>query len=92
TGMVEPCPLIEVSGPPRERGRQYGAAAAARIRRGLEVYGAQLDDLALNGDSIVRLVGEFLPTIAAFEASYIDEMHGIAEGAAVAFEDIVLLN
>lgn len=90
--MVEPCPLIEVSGPPRERGRQYGAAAAARIRRGLEVYGAHLDDLALNGESIAAIVGEFLPTIAAFDASYIDEMRGIAEGAGVTFEDIVLLN
>jgi hypothetical protein len=24
TPMIEPFPLIEVSGPPRERGRQYG--------------------------------------------------------------------
>lgn len=90
--MVEPCPLIEISGPPRERGRQYGAAAVARIRRGLDVYGAHLGELALGDTSIASLVAEFLPTIAAFDASYIDEMRGIAEGAGVAFEDIVLLN
>jgi hypothetical protein len=28
TPMIEPFPLIEVSGPPRERGRQYGLAHA----------------------------------------------------------------
>ncbi len=90
--MVEPCPLIEISGPPRERGRQYGAAAVARIRRGLDVYGAHLGDMALNQAAIAGLVGEFLPTIAAFDATYIEEMRGIAEGAGVSFEDIVLLN
>jgi isopenicillin-N N-acyltransferase like protein len=31
--MVEPFPLIEISGPPHERGRQYGQKAADRIAR-----------------------------------------------------------
>jgi isopenicillin-N N-acyltransferase-like protein len=29
--MVAPFPLIEIAGPPRERGRQYGRQAAARL-------------------------------------------------------------
>ena len=33
--VIEPFPLIEVSGPPRERGRQYGQQAATRIARGV---------------------------------------------------------
>ena len=31
--MVEPFPLIEISGPPRERGREYGQKAAGRIKK-----------------------------------------------------------
>ena len=41
--MAEPFPLVEVSGPPRERGRQYGHQAAARIHLGVEHYTAAAD-------------------------------------------------
>ena len=40
---IPECPLIEVSGPPRERGRQYGEQAKARILRGIEHYSGQLE-------------------------------------------------
>ena len=33
-----PFPLIELSGSPRERGRQHGQAAPDRIKRGIEMY------------------------------------------------------
>ncbi|MDQ8729258.1 C45 family peptidase [Bradyrhizobium sp. LHD-71] len=90
--MVEPFPLIEISGAPRERGRQYGRQAADRIRKGTLHYVAQLKELSLDRDGIAVLVREYLPVIEAFEPTYIEEMHGIAEGAAIPFEDIVLLN
>ena len=35
---------------------------------------------------------DYLPVIEAFEPTYLEEMHGIAEGAGVPFEDVVLLN
>ena len=35
---------------------------------------------------------DYLPVIEAFEPTYVEEMHGIAEGAGVPFEDVVLLN
>ncbi|MEJ1974691.1 MAG: hypothetical protein WDN49_00290 [Acetobacteraceae bacterium] len=46
--MVQPCPLIEVSGAPYARGRQHGAQAADRIRRGVSHYTAQLKALDLD--------------------------------------------
>ena len=46
--MIEPFPLVEIEGPPRERGRQYGRQAATRIARGVEYYAEQLRP-ALNG-------------------------------------------
>jgi isopenicillin-N N-acyltransferase-like protein len=90
--MVEPFPLIEISGPPRERGRQYGQKAAGRIKKGTTHYFAQLKELSLDAKGVAELVRDYLPVIEEFEPSYIEEMRGIAEGADVPFEDVVLLN
>ena len=90
--MIEPFPLIEVSGPPRERGRQYGEQAAARIARGVEHYAGQLARTSLGWAGIRGLVTDYLPHIERFEPAYVDEMRGIAEGAGLDFEAIVLLN
>jgi isopenicillin-N N-acyltransferase-like protein len=87
-----PFPLIEVAGPPRERGRQYGRAAAGRIRLGVEHYTAQLGAAAFTWPAVRELVHRYLPTIEAFEPAYVEEMCGIAEGAGLEFEAIVLLN
>jgi isopenicillin-N N-acyltransferase-like protein len=90
--MVEPFPLIEISGPPHERGLQYGQKAADRIRKGTSHYFAQLKELDLDSAGLSALVRDYLPVIEAFEPTYIEEMRGIAEGANVPFEDIALLN
>ena len=39
-----------------------------------------------------RLIGRFAAEIAGFGAHYLDEMRGIAEGAGVSLDDIVLVN
>src|SRR5262245_17957767 len=90
--MIEAFPLIEVSGPPRERGRQYGRQAATRIARGIEHYAAQLARSSFGWDGIRSTVSDYLPRIEGFEPTYVDEMRGIAEGAGVDFEAVVLLN
>jgi isopenicillin-N N-acyltransferase-like protein len=90
--MPTACPLVEVSGPPRERGRQYGEQARDRIRLGIEHYAGQLAASRLSDDALRTLVARFEPTIAGFDATYPEEMRGIAEGADVAFERVVLLN
>ncbi len=90
--MAEPCPLIEISGPPHKRGVQYGTQAASRIRRGLQHYGEQLRRLGLDAPATAALVNDYLPVIEAFDDSFVPEMRGIAKGAGVAFEDVALLN
>jgi len=90
--MVEPFPLIEISGAPRERGRQYGQKAAGRIKKGTTHYFAQLKELSLDAKGVAELVRDYLPVIEGFDPGYIEEMRGIAEGADVPFEDVVLLN
>jgi isopenicillin-N N-acyltransferase-like protein len=89
---VLPAPFIDISGAPRERGRQYGEQAQARIKRGIEHYTAQLETHKLDWADIRAIVDTYEPTIAAFEPLYIDEMKGIAEGAGVEFAAVVLLN
>jgi isopenicillin-N N-acyltransferase-like protein len=90
--VIEPCPLIEVSGPPRERGRMYGSKAADRVHKGAEHYGKQLAQAALPWSEVQDLVRDFVPVIERFDASYVEEMRGIAEGARIDFESVVLLN
>ena len=90
--MSEPCPLIEVSGPPRERGKQYGRQAASRIKRGLQHYDAQLRRLGLQGAELAAMVSDYRATIDGFDETFIPEMRGIAEGAGVSFEEVALLN
>ena len=87
--MIEPFPLIEISGLPHERGRQYGQQAADRIRNGVAHYTSQLHQLSLDAAAIVELVRDYRPIIEQFEPAFIEEMLGIAEGAGISFEEAV---
>ena len=90
--MVEPCPLIEIAGPPRERGRLYGRQAAGRIRKGIAHYTEQLAEMSLDQRAVRDLVARFMPRIADFDPAYAEEIGGIAEGAGIEIEGVALLN
>ena len=60
--------------------------------QGRSHYLAQLKELSLDAAGVAALVRDYLPVIEAFEPAYVEEMRGIAEGAGVPFEDVVLLN
>lgn len=85
-------PFVTVSGTPFERGRQYGAAVPERVKKSVALYGDQLAKLGYSAAEKTRLIEEFAGEIANFGAHYIEEMRGIAEGAGVAFDDIVMIN
>ncbi len=86
------CPTIEVSGTPREQGRQYGEQAAARIRLGVQHYTDQIRKENVSQAVIEETALGFESQVAAFDANYVEEMHGIAEGAGVSFASVMLLN
>lgn len=90
--MIQPCPFVDVSGTPYARGLQYGAAVPERIRRSINLYGSQLTEIGYDSAGKATLIAEFTREIEAFGAHYIDEMQGIADGAGVAFDDIVMVN
>jgi len=90
--MTAAFPLIEVAGPPEARGRQYGRQAAERIHKGIGHYTAQLQALGLDRASLAAVVRDYLPVMEKFDAAHVAEMRGIAAGADVPFDDVVLLN
>lgn len=90
--MIEPFPFVSVSGSPYERGRQHGTAVAARVRHSAQFYAAQLDGIGSNGAMRAALISEFRRTIADFDESYLEEMRGIADGAGLPLDAIIIIN
>lgn len=90
--MTEPFPLIELHGSPEARGRLYGQQAAARIHRSIGHYAAQLSASGHGAERVRGWARSFVPRIEEFDADFVAEMRGIAAGANVPFEDIVLIN
>lgn len=89
---ITPFPLIEISGPPRERGRMYGEKARDRIHLSAGLYTGQLHKLGFDDADIERLVTLFLPRIRDWAPDLVTEMEGIAEGAGVSLSAVVLVN
>ncbi|MGD9943608.1 MAG: C45 family autoproteolytic acyltransferase/hydrolase [Burkholderiaceae bacterium] len=89
---IERFPLVDTHGSPLERGRQHGQQAAGRVKASAAHYLAQLRDMGLSDAQIRRLVSDFVPRIDDFDPSYVEEMRGIAEGADIEFESVVLIN
>ncbi|MGK9167570.1 acyl-CoA--6-aminopenicillanic acid acyltransferase [Inquilinus limosus] len=89
---MTPFPFVDIHGTPRERGRQYGAAAADRTRKSVEVYARQLRDLGYDWAQIRGFVADFVPKMEAFAPELIEEMRGIAEGVELEFEAVALIN
>lgn len=89
---IAPFPLIEMNGTPRERGRQYGEQAKDRVRRSVDYYAGQLAASGFAWPRVKALAADYVPVIDGFSPSLLDEMRGIAEGAGVDLEGVVLIN
>ncbi|MFF7396650.1 C45 family autoproteolytic acyltransferase/hydrolase [Achromobacter sp. NPDC008082] len=85
-------PFVSVSGTPEARGRSYGQQAAGRVRKSAAMYGQTLVDLGYDAMARTQLIAHFAREIENFAPHYLEEMRGIAAGADVPFEDIVMVN
>ena len=86
-------PHIRVTGSPYERGRQYGQQAAEYIRRNIEVYqGLFSHYIGWNWEQATEHALIYEEIIGEYRSHFLDEMRGIAEGAGVAYKDILALN
>lgn len=89
---MEAFPLVNISGSPIERGRQYGQMAKDRILLSSRIYTIQLEAVGISRTDLSDLVKKFLPIIDAFAPAYLEEMRAIAEGAEIDVDYIVLIN
>ncbi len=91
-----PPPLIEISGTHREMGRQIGEAMQHQIQNSIAnahlLIDAAYGDLELTWQGAQIQSRKYLPFAEERYPQYVDEMRGIAEGAHVSFDDIVVLN
>jgi isopenicillin-N N-acyltransferase-like protein len=91
-GTASP-PLIEVGGSHREIGRQIGEAASERVGRSLAYYEENIEWLA--GMSFAAAEERALVLLRHAERElpqYVEELAGLAEGAGVPFERLLVLN
>jgi isopenicillin-N N-acyltransferase-like protein len=91
-----PPPLIEVSGTHREMGQQIGEAAREQVQHSIVnarvLIEVAYNDLELTWQGAQIQSRKYLPFAEERYPQYVEELHGMAEGANVSFDDIVVLN
>lgn len=85
-------PLVEVAGTPYERGLQHGRAVPQRVQGSVALYRDQLARRGVDVATTDLLAWNVVPKIRAFDDTYFEEMQGMADGAGVSIEDIILVN
>ncbi len=91
-----PPPLVRVSGTHREMGRQIGEACKKQVQHGVEnarnLVADAYQQLELTWAGAQIQSRKYLPFAQERYPQYVDELMGIAEGADVGFEDLVVIN
>ena len=91
-----PPPLVEVSGTHHEMGCQIGEARREQIQHSIEnahlLIDQSYDSLDLTWDGARIQARKYLPFAEERYPQYIEEMQGVARGANLTFDDIVVLN
>jgi hypothetical protein len=91
--VTEEFPALQYfSGKPRDRGRKYGVGHRDAIHAFLdkEIYGPFLQPPVAK-DSLLRYAGACAESVKAYSQELHDELEGIAEGAAIDLEEVVLI-
>ena len=93
-GVKRLFPRVRVRGrAPHQRGRQYGAAARERVQLSLDSYERVFAHYAgWDWGKVRREAAAYAGPIEALDSRYLEELQGIAEGAAVDLDDILALN
>ena len=90
--MVATPKLIELEGTPHARGLAYGQQADTQLRHGLGVYRALFSEHGLTWDSVLGYAAELRDSLAAKVPTAMEELAGIAEGAKVRLEEVLVIN
>jgi len=86
--------FVEVSpGTPYEMGKQYGEQAGSKIRAGVDGYKKMFTErLGVDWEKAKRRALAHVPLVESAFPEILEECRGIADGAGVGFDDIMLLN
>jgi isopenicillin-N N-acyltransferase-like protein len=83
---------LEVRGTPREMGRQIGEGAREEVRQFCEVALQRVNKfMRVSRASAMQIVMGSIPYAEEYSSEMVEELRGIAEGADVPFEDVMLL-
>ncbi|WP_372343644.1 C45 family autoproteolytic acyltransferase/hydolase [Streptomyces sp. KL116D] len=86
-------PVIDISGAPLDRGRQYGEAVRPRLHAAIGYYEEAFGRSAgLTWTQVTARAARWLEPVRAFAPELLDEMRGIADGAGVDVLDVLALN
>ncbi|WP_419994841.1 C45 family autoproteolytic acyltransferase/hydolase [Streptomyces boninensis] len=86
-------PVIEISGSPAERGRQYGEAVRPLLHASLAYYEAAFAaSSGLTWEEVTRRAARWLEPVRTYAPHLVEEMAGIADGAGVELLDVLALN
>lgn len=89
-------PVVYASGSYYEIGRQIGEEQRDKVVKMLASYRQMLasaeEEVGLDWDNAVLQSRKYAPFIEEFLPQYLDELRGIADGAEVDFEDLLVLN
>ena len=85
-------PIIEVSGPARERGQQHGRQAKARIARSIATYARLFAYCGIDWQGAQRLGAGYRELIGDLDPALLAEIEGIAAGAGRHVDEILALN
>ena len=86
-------PIIDLKGSPYEMGLTHGRALSAQIKANFNAYVQMIQNSSgLNPDVISILAKKFLPELERAAPKVLEEMEGIAEGAGVSLETVLVIN
>lgn len=86
-------PVVEISGTPLERGRQYGEAVRPLLHASLAYYEEAFGRSAgLTWEKVTARAARWLAPVTAYAPHLVEEMRGIADGAGADLLDVLALN
>ncbi|NNN30186.1 acyl-coenzyme A--6-aminopenicillanic-acid-acyltransferase form [Streptomyces sp. S3(2020)] len=91
--MKHSLPVVEISGTPSQRGRQYGEAVAPQLHTALGYYAEAFGvSSGLTWKQVTARAARWLEPVRDHDPDLLTEMEGIADGAGVGLLDVLALN
>lgn len=86
-------PTIYAEGTPYKLGYIHGSEAKKQILVSIATYKAMFEDYSnIAWDDAITAAKKYVAIITDYDEALLEEMHGVADGADVNFEDILALN